>query len=109
VKHPSTIALLISAALAGCATDSARLAQGQQRYRCDQGIEFTVRFGPDTAMLDAGSSGYDLLYRDAGGVTPQQSVYSNPRLRAEFGLGSTQSEALLRYLGSPRVARCTRG
>lgn len=104
-----TSALLISAALAGCATNGARLADGQQRYRCDRGVEFTVRFGQDTATLDAGAQGLDLLYRDAGGVTPQQTVYSNPRLRAEFGLGPTQSDAVLRYLGTPLVARCTRG
>jgi hypothetical protein len=103
------MALLLGIAVAGCATQGGRLAEGQQRYRCNEGMEFTVRFGPDTAMLDAGAQGYDLLYRDAGGVTPQQSVFSNPRLRAEFGLGPTQSDALLRYLGSPRVARCTRG
>ena len=60
-------------------------------------------------MVDAGARGYDLLYRDAGGLTPQQSVYSNPRLRAEFGLGPSQGDAVLRYLGSPLVARCTRG
>jgi len=104
-----TVALLVSTALAGCGTGGARLAEGQQRYRCEHGIEFTVRFVDDTAMLDAGARGYDLLYRDAGGVTPQQSVYSNPRVRAEFGLGPASNDALLRYPALPLVARCTRG
>ena len=101
--------LLLAAALAGCTTGGPRLADGQQRYRCEHGIEFTVRFVDDTAMLDAGSRGYDLLYRDAGGLTPQQSVFSNPRLRAEFGLGSGNNEARLRYPAQPLVARCVRG
>jgi hypothetical protein len=109
VTRAWTAPLLLAAAVTGCATPGVRLADGQQRYRCEHGIEFTVRFVDDTAMLDAGARGYDLLYRDAGGLTPQQSVFSNPRLRAEFGLGSGNNEALLRYPALPLVARCVRG
>ena len=101
--------LLLTIAAAGCGTGGPRLVDGQQRYRCEHGIEFTVRFVDDTALLDAGSRGYDLLYRDAGGLTPQQTVFSNARLRAEFGLGSGTNEALLRYPALPLVARCVRG
>lgn len=78
------------------------------RYRCEHHIEFTVRFVGDTALLDAGSRGYDVLLRDAGGVTAQQAVYSNPRIRAEFGLGASGREAILRYPLLPLVARCMR-
>lgn len=92
--------------LAGCA------AQGPgtnlPHYRCEHGIDFTVRMVDDTALLDAGARGYDVLYRDAGGVTPQQQVYSNPRMRAEFGLGATGREAVLRYPLLPLAARCVR-
>ncbi|MEP6823596.1 MAG: hypothetical protein ABI919_02165, partial [Ramlibacter sp.] len=71
-------------------------------------IAFTVRFVDDTALLDAGPRGHDLLYRDAGGLTAQQTVYANPRLRAEFGRGAAGNEATLRYLLLPLVVRCVR-
>ena len=77
-------------------------------YRCDQQIEFTVRYGEDSVTVDAGSRGRELLLRDAGGLTPQQTVYSNPRLRAEFGLGSAGNEAVLHYAAPALTARCKR-
>jgi hypothetical protein len=77
-----------------------------QRYRCDQNFDFTGRFMDDSAVIDAGSRGNDVLLRDAGGVTPQQTVYSNPRVRAEFGLGAGGREAILRYLAPQLVANC---
>ena len=76
------------------------------RYRCDQGIEFTVRFADDSAFIDSPKRGSEVALRDAGGVTPQQSVYSNPHLRAEFGLGAGGREAKLHYLPDPQVAHC---
>lgn len=94
----------VPAVAASAPQRSARLP----RYRCDQGIEFTVRFADDSAVLDAGPRGNDVLLRDAGGATPQQTVYSNPRMRAEFGLGATGREALLRYAQPPLSAYCQR-
>ena len=77
------------------------------RFRCEHDIEFTVRYADDTAVIDAGPRGREVLLRDAGGLTPQQSVFSNPRLRAEFGLGAGGKEAVLRYLApAPLVAQC---
>ncbi|MDP3761290.1 MAG: hypothetical protein Q8R01_12325 [Ramlibacter sp.] len=76
------------------------------RYRCDQGIAFAVRFTDDTALVDAGPRGSDVLLRDAGGATPQQTVYSNARMRAEFGLGASGREAMLRYASPPLAAHC---
>lgn len=87
------------------ATAGAQVA-GTQRYRCDQGIAFTVRFSDDSAMLDAGPRGSDVLLRDAGGATPQQTVYSNSRMRAEFGLGASGREAMLRHASPPLAAHC---
>lgn len=81
-------------------------AASLQRYRCDQNFEFSVRFTDDSAVIEAGSRGNDVLLRDAGGVTPQQTVYSNPRLRAEFGLGASGREAILRYLAPQLVVNC---
>jgi hypothetical protein len=77
-------------------------------YRCDRDIEFTVRFGDDSALVASPKRGSELLLRDAGGVTPQQAVYSNPRLRAEFGMGAAGREAELQYLPESQVAHCRR-
>ena len=102
-----TILTLISA-LAGCAGTSDRKSQTEAPlYRCENAIEFRARFIDNSAVLD-GSRGYDVLYRDAGGVTPSQTVYSNIRMRAEFGLGSSGREAILRYPLLPLVVRCVR-
>ena len=110
------IGLLASGALLGCvsappAPAAAPAAPGPpiasvQRYRCDQNFEFSVRFMDDSAVIEAGARGNDVLLRDAGGVTPQQTVYSNPRLRAEFGLGASGREAILRYLAPQLVVNC---
>lgn len=81
---------------------------GLPHYRCEHDIEFTVQFADDTALLDAGPRGRETLLRDAGGLTPQQTVYSNPRLRAEFGLGAGGREAILRYPEPPLVVQCRR-
>ena len=98
-------------ALAGLSTLAACAGRNWQSpgplYRCEHGIEFMARFIDDTAVLD-GTRGYDVLYRDAGGQGPQQTVYSNPRMRAEFGLGAGGREAVLRYPLLPLAARCVR-
>lgn len=88
---------------------AAPAAAAATRYRCDDDVEFTVRFGDDSATVDVGGPGREVLLRDAGGVTPRQTVYSNDRLRADFGLGADGSEATLRYADPPRVVRCRRG
>jgi hypothetical protein len=100
----TVLALLASLVLSACA---GRGGQAAARYRCEHGLEFTVRFIDDSALVD-GSRGHDLLYRDAGGQGEQQSVYSNERVRAEFGLGASGREAVLRYPLLPLVARCVR-
>jgi hypothetical protein len=79
------------------------------RFRCDHDIEFTVHFGDGTAQIDAGPQGSETLLRDAGGVTPQQTVYSSTRLKAEFGLGPGGDEAVLHYAAPPLEVHCTKG
>ena len=74
-------------------------------YKCDHAVTFSVRFADDTAVLD-GTRGHELLYRDAGGQGELQSVYTNPLLRAEFGLGASGKEAILRDLVQPLVLHC---
>ena len=95
------------AALAGCAgIGSAPSAPDLSRYRCDGGLAFTVRFADGSAILK-GARGDDVLLRDAGGQGAQ-TVYSNPRMRAEFGLGASGREAVLHYPVAPLATRCVR-
>jgi predicted component of type VI protein secretion system len=77
-------------------------------YRCDHDLTFSVRYGEDAATLDIAQRGREVLMRDAGGVTPRQTVYSNEHMTAEFGLGADGKDAVLRYAQPPLVARCTR-
>jgi hypothetical protein len=101
------MALAGAAALAGCAgLQPPRDASAPALYRCEQGMDFTAKFIDGSAVLK-GARGDDVLLRDAGGQGAQ-TVYSNPRIRAEFGLGANGREAVLQYLQPPLVARCLR-
>ncbi len=91
--------------LTGCAGPGA--PSGQQSWRCEHGIDFRVRFVDDSALLE-GARANEVLFRDAGGQGPQQSVYRNATMRAEFGLGASGREALLTYPALPLKARCVR-
>ncbi|MDO8385524.1 MAG: hypothetical protein Q7T13_03870 [Polaromonas sp.] len=93
---------LVLAARAGPGVPS-----GQQSWRCEHGIDFRVRFVDDSALLE-GPRTRELLFRDAGGQGPQQTVYSNAKMRAEFGLGANGREARLSYPALPLMARCVR-
>ncbi|MDB5892049.1 MAG: hypothetical protein JWP47_2880 [Polaromonas sp.] len=104
--YPVAAALAAGSLITGCAGLGGNAAQ--MHYRCEQGVEFSVKFVDDTAILD-GSRGHDLLQRDAGGQGPRQAFYSNPRMRAEFGLGSSGKEAIVRYPLLPLMLRCVRG
>lgn len=77
-------------------------------YRCDEDFTFTVSFSDGTATIDAGSHGIETLLRDAGGMTPQQTVYSSTRLKAEFGLEPGGRGARLLYASPALEARCVR-
>ena len=77
-------------------------------YRCDNDMAFTVRFIDDSAQIDAGPRGTETLLRDAGGVTPAQSVYSSTAMKAQFGLGADGREAQLNYVSPPLEAHCVR-
>ena len=93
--------------LTGCAAGNFGNSPTGQRYRCEQGIEFDVKFVDDSALIDSSRGNYVLL-RDAGGQGEGQTVYSNAEMRAEFGLGAGGREAVLRYPLSPLVVRCVR-
>jgi hypothetical protein len=108
--------LMFCGVLAGCAGTGFGSSGTGPVYRCEHGIAFTVKFADNTAVLSGartpnGSSGaadQDVLLRDAGGQGAGQAFYSNPRMRAEFGLGASGREAILRYPLLPLVARCAR-
>lgn len=102
-KHVLWIACVLPVFLAACADKV--LQPEAPFYRCEAGVGFTVRFADDAAIIN-GSRGYEVLYRNAGGIGPAQTVYTNARMRAEFGLGPTGREALLRYPLVPLVVRC---
>lgn len=76
------------------------------RYVCDNNVAFTVRFGDGTAEVNAGAQGEHSLLRDAGGVTPQQTVYSSTKLKAEFGLDPQGRGAKLNFASPALEARC---
>ena len=108
-RMASWMTLAGMAALTGCAGLSGggpSPTSSTPVYRCEQGLQFTVRFVNDTAVLK-GARGDDVLLRDAGGQGAQ-TVYSNPRMRAEFGMGANGREAMLQYLQQPLTARCVR-
>lgn len=106
-RHTRRIAAGLAAlALAGCAGPGGPGAHPGAFYRCENGIEFRARFVDGSALLD-GPGGRDVLERKAD-APPGASVYRNPRMQAEFNLGASGREAVLRYPLLPLVARCVR-
>jgi hypothetical protein len=105
--------LVLSAVLSGCAGPPD--ARPLPFYRCEYGIEFTAKFIDDSVALDS-SRGYDVLYRggkhasspSGANTNTKPNEYSNARMQAEFNLGPTQSEAIVRYPMLPLVSRCVR-
>ena len=104
-RFKAALVLPAAALLAACASPGP--PPSGELYRCDQAVEFRVRFVDDSAVI-AGPRGLEVLLRDAGGVTPQQTVFSNARVRAAFGLGANASEALLHYPLESLELRCVR-
>jgi hypothetical protein len=98
-------AVALALLLSGCAAATIGSASTGQRYRCEQGLQFSVKFVDDSALIDS-SVANDVLFRDAGGQGEGQTVYSNAVARAEFGLGASGREARLSYPLMPLVARC---
>ena len=98
----SGLAAACVASVVGCASQPAPEALAQ--YRCEHNIDFTARFVDDSVLV-RDTRGQDVLYRTAG---QPPGHYSNPRMSAEFGLGASGREAVLRYPMLPLVARCVR-
>jgi hypothetical protein len=82
---------------------------GVVRLRCDDGTRLRVAFADDEARVAGLPLGEQTLLRDAGGVTPQQSVFSNAAVRAEFGLDADSGGAQLHLLAPPaQTLHCRR-
>ncbi|MES2508877.1 MAG: hypothetical protein V4625_03065 [Pseudomonadota bacterium] len=103
----STCAIVLASAslLAACAGNGA-FGPEAPLYLCEAGFEFRARFIDDSVVIDSSGS-RDVLFRDAGG-TGQQAFYGNARMKAEFGMGSSGREAIVRYPLLPLALRCVR-
>jgi hypothetical protein len=77
-------------------------------YRCDNDIAFDVRFADDSAQIVFASREPETVLRDAGGVTPEETVYSSTKLKAVFGLEPQGRGAKLHFASPPLEARCVR-
>jgi hypothetical protein len=106
------MSLLLCAMLSACSMTRQAVGLDTPRllavhYRCDHGTEFLANFTADTVVLDS-TRGQETLYLDAGGQGAAQKVFSNPRMRAEFGMGADGRQALLYYPTKPVLLRCSR-
>ena len=106
-KKTSVTAAAAVLVLAGCAAPPS--GPPLPLYRCEYGIEFTAKFIDDSVALDS-TRGYDVLYRGGKHATDPKNLneYANARMSAEFKLGATGREAVLRYPLLPLVTRCVR-
>lgn len=76
---------------------------------CDGGERLSVRTFPDEVHVAGLGPQVEVLLRDAGGLTPLQAVYSNPRWRAWFGLGADARQVEFQQVDpGSRTLRCRR-
>lgn len=80
------------------------------QHTCDGGRIVFLRFGEDSLVVEGADIGSAVLLRDAGGVGPRQSVWSNEKLRVETGLGDDGEQVHIQLLGvSGATWICRRG
>jgi hypothetical protein len=104
----SSLTALSVLLLTSCAQPPSAPA-ASERYRCELGIEFVARFSDNSVALDT-TRGYELLFRDGKPLPdpPKPNEYRNARMSAEFKMGVSGREALLRYPLLPLLVRCVR-
>lgn len=83
------------------ASAAAKDGAGPIPLRCANGLTLSLRPLEDMVRLEGLPEGPEILLRDAGGVTPQHSVFANARWRAEFGVGPAARGAVLHPLQPP--------
>ncbi|QHI98720.1 hypothetical protein GT347_12395 [Xylophilus rhododendri] len=107
-RRTAALALLpLAAALGGCATGPFANHFSGTAYRCDNGVAVRVKETEGRATLQTGR-GTEVLLRDAGGVGPQQAVYSNPQVRLQTGMDPEARGAFLEGMVAGGKARCLR-
>lgn len=103
-----TLVVLTSASLlAGCSSNPMAKYFAGSPYQCDNGVTVAVR-DDGSATIQTGR-GSDRLLRDAGGVGPNQAVYSNPQVRFSTGLPPDGRGAELEGMVPNGKARCSTG
>lgn len=86
-----------------------RASANGRAYACQDGSTFRVFEQNDFIVIEGLRGGPHRLARDAGGFTPQHSVWSSAQLRAEFGLGNDPKAAALIHTLPPATVRCAAG
>ena len=129
-----SIAIFMAALVAGCATrpapepipapappsapvvapDPAPVAEpappspATTSYECGDGTRLRVLPQGDVLVVEELPGGPYRLGRDAGGFTPEHTVWSGPQLRVELGLGPKGDVALVQSLYPPHTVECRR-
>ena len=77
-------------------------------YECGDGTRLRVQPQGDVLVVEDVPGGPYRLGRDAGGFTPEHTVWSGPQLRVELGLGPKADVALVQSLYPPHTVECRR-
>ena len=77
-------------------------------YHCGGALDFDLQAADDGVTLLFATREPEKLLRDAGGVTPQQTVYSSTKLKAQFGLDPGGRGAQLNFADPPLEVHCRR-
>jgi hypothetical protein len=77
-------------------------------YECGDGTRLRVLPQGDVLVVEELPGGPYRLGRDAGGFTPEHTVWSGPQLRVELGLGPKGEVALVQSLYPPQTVECRR-
>ena len=77
-------------------------------YDCGDGTRLRVLPQGDVLVVEELPGGPYRLGRDAGGFTPEHTVWSGPQLRVELGLGLKGDVALVQSLYPPHTVECRR-
>lgn len=75
-------------------------------YDCTDGTRLRVLPQGDVLVVEDLPGGPYRLGRDAGGFTPEHTVWSGPQLRVELGLGARGDVALVQSLYPPQTVEC---